>query len=66
MLGDLSPKLLSGSKGSKMISLLRTLTNTGLYLLGFRTSFLTHYLPIEQFSTSLAFYDAQNLIGWAA
>ena len=46
--------------------MLRTLTITGLKLLGFRASFLTHYRSTEQFSTSLAFLGAQNLIGWVA
>ena len=66
MKGDPSPKLLSGSRGLKILSLLRTLTNTGLYLSGFRAPFLTQYRSTEQFSTSLAFLGAQNLIGLAA
>ena len=49
-----------------MISLLRPFTNIGVVLLGFRASFLTNYRSTEQFSTSLAFLSAQNLIRWAA
>ena len=60
-----SPKLLSHSRRSKLITQFRTLTNTGLYCLGFRASFLTHKRSTEQFSTSVAFFGAQNLIGWA-
>ena len=48
-----------------MISLLKTITNTKLQLLGFRVSFLTYYSSREQFSTNLTFLGAQNLIGWA-
>ena len=49
-----------------MISFFRTLTNTRLQLLGSRPSFLTHYGSTEHFSTSLAFWGAQNLIGQVA
>ena len=64
MKGDPSPTLLSGFRRSKIISLLRTLTNTGLQLLGFGASVLTYFRSTEQLS--LAFFGAQILIGWAA
>ena len=58
-------KLLSGSRRSKAFSYFMTLTNIGIQFLGFRASFLIHWRSTEQFSTSLAFLGAQNLIGWA-
>ena len=60
-----SPKLLPASSRSKRTGLLRTLIDTRLSLLWFREFFLTHCRSTKQFSTSLVFLGAQNLIRWA-